>query len=78
MLIRAFAVNNASKTEFIAQTEIDALGLMVMAESREDEARARGRAWTAGAVPFFAQELIAAMRSGKPRKTIHESTPHRT
>jgi hypothetical protein len=37
MLIRAFAVNNTSKTEFIAQTEIDALGLMVMAESREEE-----------------------------------------
>ncbi|PIL42547.1 hypothetical protein CR105_23985 [Massilia eurypsychrophila] len=70
MLIQTYAVNGEFGTTFIAQTEIDALGLMVAAESREQEARRRGRVWTAGAVPFFAQELITAMRARKPRKEL--------
>jgi len=54
----------------MGETEVDSLRLTIMAESREAEARKRGRAWTADAVPFFAQELIAASKAGKPMKEI--------
>ena len=70
MLIRIYSKDIKSNVELLAETEVNALALMVGAESREDEARMRGSAWTAGAVAFFAAQLIAAVKSGKPRKVV--------
>lgn len=70
MLIHVYSADNAMQTSLIGKASVDAVGLMVMAESREAEARKRGREWTAGAVPFFAQQLIAATRARKSKKEI--------
>jgi len=70
MLIRVYSMDENMQTKLVGQTEVDALRLTIMAESREDEARKRGRDWTAGAVPFFAQELIAAAKAKKTNTEI--------
>lgn len=70
MLIRVYSLNETMQTKLVCETKVDALRLTIMAESREAEARKRGRAWTAGAVPFFAQELIAAVKARKSKKEV--------
>lgn len=70
MLIRVYSMNETMQTKLVGETKVDALRLTIMAESREEEARKRGRAWTAGAVPFFAQELIASAKAKKPIKEV--------
>lgn len=70
MLIHAYKANADSKPELIAKTEVDALNLMIAAESREQIARDKGRVWTEGAVPFWAQEMVKAMESYKSRKEL--------
>lgn len=70
MLIRVYSADSEMRTSLIGEAHVDALRLMIMAESREAEARKRGRAWTAGAVPFFAQELIASAQARKPKEEI--------
>lgn len=70
MLIRVYTMDESFQNTLVGQTKVDPLRLMIMAEPREQEARRRGRAWTAGAVPFFAQELIEATRANKPTKEV--------
>ena len=70
MLIRVYSMDEAMQTKLMGEAKVDALRLTIMAESREAEARKRGRDWTAGAVPFFAQELIAAAKTKKSKKEI--------
>lgn len=70
MLISVYRMDETMQTKLIGATEVDALRLTIMAESREAEARKRGRAWTAGAVPFFAEELIAAAKAKKSKSEI--------
>jgi len=64
MVIRMFSMDEAGKISSLTELQIDPIALMVMAESREACAGERGRHWTAGAVPFYAQELVAAQRAG--------------
>lgn len=73
MIIRTYAMNSEAKAEFIAQTELDAPRLMVLAESREQEAREKGRHWIAGTVPFYAEKLIAALRTRSSESTELEA-----
>jgi hypothetical protein len=70
MFISVYNMDQAMQTSLVIKTEVDALSLTIVAESREDEARNRGRAWTAGAVPFNAQELMAAAKMNKSVKEI--------
>lgn len=70
MLIRVYSMDEPMQAKLIGETKVEALRLTIMAESREKEARERGRAWTAGAVPFFAQELIAAAKTRKSTKEV--------
>lgn len=70
MLIRVYSMDEDMLTTLEGETHVDPLRLTIMAEPREAEARKRGRAWTAGAVPFFAQELIAASKARKSKKEI--------
>lgn len=70
MLIRVYSMDETNQTKLVGETKVDALRLTIMAESREKEARDRGRAWTAGAVPFFAKELIAAAKTKKSKKEV--------
>lgn len=70
MLISVFSMDETMQTKLVGETEVDPLRLTIMAESREAEARKRGRDWTAGAVPFFAQALIMAAKAKKSKKEI--------
>lgn len=70
MLIRVYNTDETMQTKLLGESKVDALRLTIMAESREAEARKRGRDWTAGAVPFFAQELMAAAKAKKSKKEI--------
>ena len=63
MLIHVYSMDETLQTKLLAETEVDPLRLTIMAESREAEARQRGRAWTSGAVPFYVQELIEATKA---------------
>ena len=74
MLISVYRMDETMQTKLVGETEVDALRLTIMAESREAEARKRGRAWTEGAVPFFAEELIAAAKAKKPTTEIEMHT----
>jgi hypothetical protein len=65
MLIQTKAVDGAGRITFEGQTEVDPVALMLMAESREDLALSKGRAYTEGAVPFLAAQLIEAARAGR-------------
>lgn len=70
MLVLVYSMDETTQTQLVGETKIDALRLTIMAESREKEARDRGRAWTAGAVPFFAQQLIVAAKTKKSKKEV--------
>ncbi len=63
MLIETRVLNEAQILVFHARTQIDALNLMILAESREDLVRQKGAIWAAGVIPFLGQELIKVMRS---------------
>ncbi|MTV56381.1 hypothetical protein [Pseudoduganella buxea] len=57
-------------TKLVSETQVDALRVIIMAESREEEARKRGRTWTKGVVPFFAQKLIAAAKDNMSKDEV--------
>jgi hypothetical protein len=73
MRIETRAVDEAGQLVFQGRTEVDALALMVMAESRESLARSKGRAFTAGAIPFFGAQLVEAARSGKEQHELKKA-----
>ena|ERR1035437_10161836 len=70
MIIKTKVLDDSFTPIFVAQTEIDALSLMTTAESREAFAREKGQAFTAGAIPYFGQELIKCMQAGKHGDSI--------
>lgn len=70
MLIRVYSMDEAMQTKLMGEAKVDALRLTIMAESREEEARKRGRDWTAGAVPFFAQELMVAAKAKRSKREL--------
>lgn len=70
MLIRVFTTDDQSDPILAVETQVDAAALMAMAQPREAEARQRGAEWTAGAIPFFVQELADALAAGKPAQEI--------
>lgn len=43
MLIRIYSMDETVQTQLMGEASVDALRLMIMAESREAEARKRGR-----------------------------------
>jgi tRNA(fMet)-specific endonuclease VapC len=70
MRIETKVIGEAGDVVFQGQTEVDALALMVMAETRENLARSKGRAFTEGAIPFFGAQLVEAARSGKSEAEV--------
>jgi len=73
MRIETQAVDEAGQLVFRGQTEVDALALMVMAETRESLARSKGRAFTEGAIPFFGAQLVEAARLGKGQAEVDKA-----
>ena len=71
MLIRVFTTaDDNDDPSLVMEAQVDAAALMAMAQPREAEARQRGPEWTGGAIPFFVQELVTALESGKPAPEI--------
>ena len=68
MLIRIYRLDENSQKTLMAELHVDALRLMLVAEDREENTRRRGRVWAAGAVPFFAQELLKTIQTRQPRE----------
>ncbi|KQN69232.1 hypothetical protein ASF04_13015 [Duganella sp. Leaf61] len=68
MLIRIYRVDENSQKTLMAELQVDALRLMLLAEDREENTGRRRHVWAAGAVPFFAQELWKAIQTGQPRE----------
>jgi hypothetical protein len=66
MLIQTYVTAGDGGRTLLATTQVDALRLMSAAGTRVREARARGHAWTAGAVPF----LVAAIRTAKGANAV--------
>ena len=64
MLIKIQVLDSNLEPVFESSTVINALHLVVIAESREAIARSKGFTWTAGAVSFFGKQLIDLMRAG--------------
>lgn len=62
MLVKTVVLDSNMQEVFAHEMEINALRLMVAAESREEQARKKGAEWTSGAIPFFGGELINAIR----------------
>jgi hypothetical protein len=73
MRIETRVIDVSGRVAFEGATEVDALALMVMAESREDLARSKGRAFTEGAIPFFGAQLVEAARSGKGQAELEKA-----
>jgi len=64
MLIRVFTTDDNAQTTLAAEMEVDAGALIEMAQPRAAQAREMGQEWTAGAIPFFVQELVNALQTG--------------
>src|SRR5262249_47517391 len=65
MLIKTIVLDKSCNPVFQSQVEVDALYLMIAAESREQLCREKGAEFTAGWIPFLGKELIKEMESGK-------------
>lgn len=70
MKIKMYASAGDEVRTPMATTQVDASRLMSAAAKRVREARDRGYAWTAGAVSFFAQELMTAIKTGKRTNAV--------
>jgi hypothetical protein len=73
ILIETMVIDEAGQLAFDGLTEVDGLSLMVLAESREDLARSKGRGFTEGAIPFFASELVNVVRRGEPQEAVDKA-----
>jgi hypothetical protein len=71
MLIKTIVLDDAMQQVFAGQVEVDPLAMMIIAEDKEDEAKRNGADWTSGAIPFFGQELVNALRDGKSTEQIN-------
>lgn len=73
MFIKTRVLDEKWNPVFEAETEVDAIYLMLVSESREELVRSKGADWAAGAIPFFGQELINAMKSGQQGHPIEKA-----
>ena len=73
MLIKVSVVDTFWNPVFTAQTEINPVALMVVAEQREEMAREKGVDWIHGAITFFGQELVKVMSTMQENKTIEKA-----
>ena len=64
MQVHLKALDDDGKLSFEGSVQVDALKLMVLAESKEELTRSKGQAFTEGAVPFWAAELVTAAKDG--------------
>lgn len=73
MRIETRVLDGSGRVAFEVGTEVDALALMVMAETREDLARSKGRAFTEGAIPVLGAQLAEAARLGKDQAALEKA-----
>lgn len=73
MLIKARVVDELWNPVFEAQTEINPVALMVVAEQREAMTREKGADWTHGAITFYGQELVRLMSTTRGKETIEKA-----
>ena len=73
MILKLQVLDELLEPMFQVQTEINALHLVVVAESREATARDRGEAWTVGAITFFAKTLIDLMNAGVSGEAVERA-----
>ena len=74
MSIYLKALNSEGQLAFEGEVKVDPLKLMILAESREDLVRSKGRVYAEGAVPFWAAEAFKAARSGGDADELHRLT----
>jgi hypothetical protein len=70
MRIEALAVDEAGQLVFRGQMDVDALNLMVMAETRESLARSKGRSFVEYMISTFGAQLVEAAKSGQSQSEI--------
>lgn len=70
MLVKTRVLDVHDNTAYECELEVDAISLMLVAESREDMVRERGADWAAAAVPVLAREMVTSMQAGKPKSEI--------
>ncbi|MFE0587914.1 MULTISPECIES: hypothetical protein [Pantoea] len=62
MLIKVRVFNESQEEIVYYQTEINPEPMLEIAASRVSMVREKGKAWAQGAVPFFGQELVNAVK----------------
>ncbi len=65
MKVMTLVMNAAGEPHFRSEDQIDIENLFEIAKEREQGARSRGADWTAGAVSFFAGEVVKAVNNGE-------------
>lgn len=73
MRIEALAVDEAGQLVFRGQMDVDALNLMVMAETRENLARSKGRSFVEYMISTFGAQLIEAAKSGQGQSEVDKA-----
>ena len=74
MLLTVRVFDAAGELAYHEDFPVDGLTLTIVGESREALAREQGAEWTAGDVPFFAGQVLGAVRLGAGRDEIHRQT----
>jgi len=70
MLVHLKALNAHGRLVLERTIPVDPLALIEQSQLREEIAKAKGRAFTEGAVPFFATELLNSAKSGRPAEEL--------
>ena len=65
MKITTLVLNTDGEPHFRAEDQFNVENLLEIAKTREQNARERGAEWTAGAISFFAGEVIKAVNTGE-------------
>jgi len=73
MRIETQAVDEAGQLVFRGQMDVDALNLMVMAETRENLARSKGRAFVEHMISSFGAQLVEAAKSGQGQSEVDKA-----
>lgn len=74
MIIHLKALGLDGKIAFEGQVKIDPLKLMILAESREEFVRSKGRTFAEGAVPFWATQAFKAAMGEGDHDELHQLT----
>lgn len=70
MNVHLKATNLVGEIVFEQSIRIDPVALMVLAESKEDFIRSKGRAFAQGAVPYWAAEAFNAAKGGRDEREL--------